>query len=610
MTDKEIILMIKNIFNSLVSKINNNKTTNDRTKKRYKKDNQIVKKKICIKRDCELERFENEDECILHCDKTINNKWILCERIEKNKNNYPVNRNHEWDEGKIDKFWNVLFKEIKNVIIKRTKKELNHVTTNNAVRLLGENRKTGFKLNFLGIKFPPSNKILNNFISKNNKIIIDNTFQNCIFLDNYIFNYEDIVRKDNKEIINKNIPCKFFNCTFEKNLIYFTCYSQNKGLFLYDCTIKKNIEINSSFKNIEINNTNAKLLKIETFPIKKLKINKIKIQSSKIAKILLKNYKINELVIDDLESKSIYFANNQFNTFTIKNIKSCFFNLIKNTTKKDATLIFENIKTKSLKIIDFFQESKYTKFNNIEVTKKFLSKKVDYKNIYFNYFDIEKANKKILLSFFTNSHLSLIKWGDISKIISTKDIFRNLKFINDEQGNFLDANKFYQMEMLSYKNELKKRNEHLFYNFQDKMIFFFAEKISNFGQSWFLALEWLIIVNLGFYFIAKTQFDFLSFCYSLLSFLILFIVGLFFQEIKDKSRSELICLFIIIYLIFLIYSNSLGSLHNFSEFISIKIPENKEFNFYDSFHLWYLNKIVSAFILYYFIIALRINTKR
>jgi hypothetical protein len=42
---------------------------------------------ICEISDCTLENFESETKCVLHCDKTLENGWIL-------SNKYILPKNH------------------------------------------------------------------------------------------------------------------------------------------------------------------------------------------------------------------------------------------------------------------------------------------------------------------------------------------------------------------------------------------------------------------------------------------------------------------------------------------------------------------------------------
>jgi hypothetical protein len=138
------------------------------------------------------------------------------------------------------------------------------------------------------------------------------------------------------------------------------------------------------------------------------------------------------------------------------------------------------------------QDTKYIQFHHILVQNKFICKRIELKNTYFNDFDISRAYKKIEKTSFIDSHLNSIEWGNIDKIKTTQDIFRQLKFVNDKQGNHIEANNFYMMEMKKYKDTIIKKN------FQDKIIFYFNETISDFGQSWIKPFGFYLVFGLLF----------------------------------------------------------------------------------------------------------------
>ena len=64
--------------------------------------------------------------------------------------------------------------------------------------------------------------------------------------------------------------------------------------------------------------------------------------------------------------------------------------------------------------------------------------------------------------------------GEIFQIQASQDMFRQLKFVNDNQGNHIQANLFYTMEMEKYKSVVLD-NKNWFSNcWQEKLIFLFG----------------------------------------------------------------------------------------------------------------------------------------
>ena len=89
-----------------------------------------------------------------------------------------------------------------------------------------------------------------------------------------------------------------------------------------------------------------------------------------------------------------------------------------------------------------------------------------------------------------------MKWGNISKTFDSstdRDTFRQLKHVNEKQGNIIEANKFYSAEMKAYKEELKNNKNK--FNRQDRFIFWLNEKVSNFSQSWLKPFGWFLLLG-------------------------------------------------------------------------------------------------------------------
>lgn len=177
--------------------------------------------------------------------------------------------------------------------------------------------------------------------------------------------------------------------------------------------------------------------------------------------------------------------------------------------------------------------------------------------------DISEAKKVISKTSFIDAHLSDIKWGDISTAIdANQSTFRQLKFVNDSQGSYIEANDFYMMEMKEYKQSLKDKKGFV----QEKFVFWLSEKISNFGQSWIKPLFLILLSNASFYYIARTY----QYC-------------------------------------ILKVENLTCNMDSIVRFAGFKIPTN---GFDGVLFFWLLNKIVVGILFYYLIVALKRKTKR
>lgn len=70
--------------------------------------------------------------------------------------------------------------------------------------------------------------------------------------------------------------------------------------------------------------------------------------------------------------------------------------------------------------------------------------------------------------------------AEIDITFTTRETFRSIKHSFDSIGNYLDANKYFALEMKKYKKELENPGSRK----QEKILFWFNEKISDFGQDY------------------------------------------------------------------------------------------------------------------------------
>lgn len=142
-----------------------------------------------------------------------------------------------------------------------------------------------------------------------------------------------------------------------------------------------------------------------------------------------------------------------------------------------------------------------------------------------------------------------------------RDAFRILKKSFDEQGDHIQANEYYSHEMAAYGKELEgKWKTH----FEDKIIFYLSQAISNFSQSWFQPLLWILYWSIFLY---------------------------FFQSLHNGMLSNQV---------------------SFNELFQFINPF--ETNYTDGNRIiygwWLLHKIGLSFLLYHFVVALRRQMKR
>ena len=177
-------------------------------------------------------------------------------------------------------------------------------------------------------------------------------------------------------------------------------------------------------------------------------------------------------------------------------------------------------------------------------------------SIWFNV-DFSKATLKFEAVSFERLKANEIKWSN--KIEASRDTFRQLKVLMENQKNFIDSNIFYSMELNEYMKELNKTS--IFSNLEDKVVFLFSKITSNFSRSWILPLFWLISLSVILY--------------------------------------------------FFLFCNKMIDMYSLNHFVQFFNPLSKNANeeFKNIYWIWFLHKIFAGFFVYQFIIALRRKTR-
>ncbi len=127
------------------------------------------------------------------------------------------------------------------------------------------------------------------------------------------------------------------------------------------------------------------------------------------------------------------------------------------------------------------------KFVNLDLSKA--------QNIYIEGSDVAEVK-------FVNTN-----WGEISERRICKELFeknpgkarevyRQLKLALDNQKDYINANRFYSLEMKAYEKVLG--NKSCIKAFQDKLVFKIHKSASDFGQSWIRPLVWIILISISF----------------------------------------------------------------------------------------------------------------
>ncbi|MCF8054738.1 MAG: pentapeptide repeat-containing protein [Deltaproteobacteria bacterium] len=132
------------------------------------------------------------------------------------------------------------------------------------------------------------------------------------------------------------------------------------------------------------------------------------------------------------------------------------------TLEKESHVTLGGI-AKHLDLSPTVNKSSAFKLTDLEVTDTLIIKDTNLNKAEFNNVNFSKC-KKIGIQ---NSTLSAcifnnIRWGDLSvggyeqRFQASRDIFRQLKWANEQQGNIIEANRFYALEMAEYQKELRQ----------------------------------------------------------------------------------------------------------------------------------------------------------
>ncbi len=281
------------------------------------------------------------------------------------------------------------------------------------------------------IQNPP----LNNIKFTNNLLVRErwNSDENSFSIQNRIFEGD----------------LKFSNCIFEE------------GLSLTNCSFKEDV----IFKNC--------IFKDTTF-----------LDGNKFAKYLIFD---NCTFYEDMIVKKISDLNNDFCKLRLESVS------FQKKNGEYPKVFFENNSFYKLHLKYFTNHAENFRLINTKIAGKLQLEGSALDNMEFTGLDLEETERiRIRNSSFCNTRFNNVKWGDVTenRFDADSDTFRQLKHANDSQGNYIQANKFYKLEMVKYNKELD------WCDFLDKIVFTTSKYVSDFSQNWFLPLFWYFCIGI------------------------------------------------------------------------------------------------------------------
>jgi uncharacterized protein YjbI with pentapeptide repeats len=314
-----------------------------------------------------------------------------------------------------------------------------------------------------------------------------------------------------------------------------------------------------------------------------------------------------------------YFSGTEFQNIAV------FYSVTGNTLHFDfiklgrqSLLDFSMLNLKILKMTTVQNISAVIRFTDSKINNKFILNDTAFGTSELNNFDISQCSEIIIkASSFLKTMFNNINWGRITedRFAASRDVYRQLKYVLEQQGNFIESNRFYSLEMKEYKKELEAKPLSID-TWQDKVIFFMHEKVSNFSQSWFLPILWFFdlgIILTIFKKIHLKSFNPFSVWELLTPTLIIigWIIGKGLSNLKERFRYYQLD---IIVPSFILISLFLFSIQNpLNEFAKVINPFGvfKDSESYRGIEFaWFIHKSLMAFVVYQFVVTLRMQTRR
>jgi hypothetical protein len=278
--------------------------------------------------------------------------------------------------------------------------------------------------------------------------------------------------------------------------------------------------------------------------------------------------------------------------------------------KEKTSFFIKNTKCEDFLLSDILNKSANIRFTNIEVLQRLSMHNIMFDKTEFNGLSLEKAERiELENTSFIGAHLTNINWGEINdsrfKGVDDKPLdrqmARQLKSINDAQGETVIANDFYALEMGLRSKELNWR-EH----FGEKLVQNIHGLVSNHSNDWVLPTIWFFVFGLLFATLAK---------YSILKEIVLvsFLVigGLIAFADKIPAKNYIWTAIGVLTVSFIVFVDSSATFEFVAALVNpLNFKDSKDLLGNANLVLIYACRIIEVFIGYQIITAIRKNTRR
>jgi hypothetical protein len=553
-------------------------------------------KTICSHPNCNREVFENNDKCILHSEK---DDWFETkpngQQLWFNKTNIALFWK-EFKEYKDKKIFNIIFPEFLQPHDANNQtfvKDLDHKfdcykDSNNFYNL------DFYNCIFLGETDFPDN--LSEFIVKDSiffrSIRIDFNGSNQI---NIKFHGSEFINSARLIFSGKNTSLEIIDSIFNNDFHFIGIV---KRILVKDCSFNRTFISLNPLDNLKpvlrfVHNT----FDHEVY---------ILIVDLIVGKMEFVYCTINELM--KLTSKG-YWENSSthFRLSAINNLR--FFHSLKNNNSE----IFVNVKDVSILVFEEELSNGKIIIKDLSINNQLDLKECNFENAVFTNCDFIHSKIMILNTLLfsgTNNFIcNNVKWPETESMSACdRDTFRQLKQANEKQGNFIEANNFYSAEMEAYKKEIKSDKSSR--TARDRFVFDINYLISDFSRNWLLSLGWFLIFGFLFASIYFLKIDQIN-SQNIVAWVVFLIstVIYFYDFYKYNNVKSFLTFLVIISGINYFMNVTKDPLDNLFIFTNPLNTSGIEDN--DGRLIWWiLFRIISVFVIYQFITALRRQTRR
>lgn len=442
-------------------------------------------------------------------------------------------------------------------------------------------------------------------------------FRNCLFNSKEItlekvhsFNRCQFISPKNKIFIyiigieSKDEHCIFTYCTFE------ACLELNPLAKITKIIEEINVNL---FFNCDLESLTAKYVSFKNH----IFLNKMRLFENGYSKVH------NQIVLENCT------FDKEFKIMNCKELNNLSFNnSVFNSKCKIVECEIENVyfqQTKFSELVGFdssifgktnFRNTRFNKLARFNKTKFLKNVNFDYtyfneESIFTNSIFYEKLNLK--KAFFLNSGRFLNineeeKFNETIQIkkykinLENRETARIIKDSFEQQNNFIEANKFYVLEMKEREKELnvdRKNGKNLY----EWLVFKVHQISSNHSQDWALSLFWIFIVG----FLTSLFNFYINNSFSLSSFIgvVILVSYSLWLDYISKKENEIKSIFLLV-LFYMIYIYETKDIY-LNDFVKVINPFVK---FNDLNLLDLLSKVTIAYLIYQLIISIRQNTRR